>query len=291
MHLEAGNVKLDRRIERRELTTDEINCLIKFTSTSGIASKPTSLQRATLYLTALGTGLRASELSNLTKQHLLLDDELPSITVDAVHDKSRRGYELQISRALANVLQTYCCQMKLDQSLWPGKWAAQKRASKILKHDLRLTRQTWIDAADSETEKQQREDSELLKYRNRNGQADFHSLRHTYLSRLGCSGASVKIMQDLARHSTPELTISRYTHTNKQDLHQAVELMDQDIIQESDAKQGESLVATLVAHISDDKGKKKQISDDNSGQQSTENQQMSESSNAFAEQRVAEKSR
>ena len=49
-----------------------------------------------------------------------------------------------------------------------------------------------------------------------------HSLRHTYLSRLGCSGASPKVMQMLARHSTVELTLGRYTHAGLFDLSSAV---------------------------------------------------------------------
>ncbi len=49
-----------------------------------------------------------------------------------------------------------------------------------------------------------------------------HLLRHTYLSRLGRSGASPKVMQKLARHSTVELTLGRYTHAGLFDLSSAV---------------------------------------------------------------------
>ena len=67
------------------------------------------------------------------------------------------------------------------------------------------------------------EKTDFLKYRDRDDQqADFHSLRHTFLSRLGRSGASAKVMQRLARHSTVELTIGRYTHAGLFDLSAAV---------------------------------------------------------------------
>ncbi len=48
--------------------------------------------------------------------------------------------------------------------------------------------------------------------------ADFHSLRHTYISRLVAGNASVKVCQELARHSTPTLTTGRYAHARLHDL-------------------------------------------------------------------------
>ncbi len=42
--------------------------------------------------------------------------------------------------------------------------------------------------------------------------ADFHSLRHTFISNLTKGGASPKVAQSLARHSTIGLTMDTYTH-------------------------------------------------------------------------------
>jgi integrase/recombinase XerD len=44
--------------------------------------------------------------------------------------------------------------------------------------------------------------------------ADFHSLRGLYITTLIMSGVDPKTAQELARHSTPTLTIGRYTRTN-----------------------------------------------------------------------------
>ncbi len=64
----------------------------------------------------------------------------------------------------------------------------------------------------------------FLPYRDSEGQpADFHALRHTFLSRLDRSGASAKVMQRLARHSTVGLTLNRDTHAGLFDLQAAVE--------------------------------------------------------------------
>ena len=51
---------------------------------------------------------------------------------------------------------------------------------------------------------------------------DFHSLRVTYISQLVASGASVKVCQELARHSTPSLTIGVYAKASLHDIKGAV---------------------------------------------------------------------
>src|SRR5262249_15087890 len=53
--------------------------------------------------------------------------------------------------------------------------------------------------------------------------ADFHSFRHLYVSRVVRSGATPKVAQTLARHSTVQLTIGRYAHAGLHDLAAAVD--------------------------------------------------------------------
>ena len=43
--------------------------------------------------------------------------------------------------------------------------------------------------------------------------ADFHSLRHTFITNLAASGRHPKTAQILARHSSITLTLDRYTHS------------------------------------------------------------------------------
>jgi hypothetical protein len=52
--------------------------------------------------------------------------------------------------------------------------------------------------------------------------ADFHSLRHTYLTMLGRHGVDLRTAQELAGHSTPLLT-ARYSHRRLYDLAGAIE--------------------------------------------------------------------
>ena len=44
---------------------------------------------------------------------------------------------------------------------------------------------------------------------------DFHALRHTYITMLAKSGAPLKVVQEMARHSDPKLTLGCYTHDDK----------------------------------------------------------------------------
>jgi site-specific recombinase XerD len=55
--------------------------------------------------------------------------------------------------------------------------------------------------------------------------ADFHALRHTYISRLVTSGANIKVVQELARHSSPLLTLGRYAHVQLVDQTRALDAL------------------------------------------------------------------
>ncbi len=89
----------------------------------------------------------------------------------------------------------------------------------MLKADLQAARAAWIDVADDDAEREERNRSDFLTWQDSAGRyADFHALRHTSLSRLGRSGATPKVLQTLARHSTVELTIGRYCHAGLFDL-------------------------------------------------------------------------
>ncbi|MCL2646001.1 MAG: tyrosine-type recombinase/integrase [Phycisphaerales bacterium] len=79
------------------------------------------------------------------------------------------------------------------------------------------------EANDNAELREQRETSDFLAATDASGRiVDFHSLRHTYITRLVQSGASVKVAQELARHSTPTLTLGRYAHLGLHDTSAAL---------------------------------------------------------------------
>ncbi|HKM54691.1 MAG TPA: tyrosine-type recombinase/integrase, partial [Isosphaeraceae bacterium] len=64
-----------------------------------------------------------------------------------------------------------------------------------------------------------------IAYTTDEGTADFHALRHTYITALAKSNAPVKIVQTLARHSTPVLTLGVYAHVGLYDQAPALDAL------------------------------------------------------------------
>jgi site-specific recombinase XerD len=62
-----------------------------------------------------------------------------------------------------------------------------------------------------------------IAYRDEEGrQRDFHALRHSYITAVVSSGASIKVAQGLARHSTSALTLDRYAASIPSEMTAAV---------------------------------------------------------------------
>ncbi len=119
----------------------------------------------------------------------------------------------------------------------------------MLRSDLKAARADWIAEARNDEERQVRSESDFLRYRNAAGEvADFHSTRHTFISGIVAGGASVKVAQELARHSTPTLTIGRYSHTRLHDVAAAL-----DSLPDLDATQPVNQPAMLAATGTDGK--------------------------------------
>ena len=96
-------------------------------------------------------------------------------------------------------------------------FAMPDKPIKLIRTDLDAAREAWIKEARSKEERLARRQSDFLAYRDGAGRVvAFHALRHTYISRLVASGAGLKVAQELARHSTPTLTLGRYAHVQLQ---------------------------------------------------------------------------
>jgi site-specific recombinase XerD len=208
-HLSKLNEQVDVRRERRTLTAAEIGTLIDTTDKSTeIVRELAGPDRAMLYLVAVNTGYRASELASLTSRSLLLEANPPMIVVEAEFSKRRREEAQPIPTWLADRLRTWLAKrpaqetlfVELDgQPLWPGSW--RRHAAEMLREDLEAAGIEYRDAAD--------------------GVFDFHSFRHQYISTLANS-KPIPVAQRLARHSTSKLT-DRYTHVALHDIVGAVE--------------------------------------------------------------------
>ena len=68
--------------------------------------------------------------------------------------------------------------------------------------------------------------SDFLKPVDREGKVlDFHSLRHTFISRMVRAGVNPKDAQTLARHSVITLTMDRYAHVDRKDVAAALSMV------------------------------------------------------------------
>ena len=225
-HLEGGNVKLDRRHERRELADGELARLFETARTAGPFRGLAGLDREILYVVAVYTGLRASELASLTPASFTLSDR-PTVTVAAAYSKHRREDVLPLHSDAVRLLRPWLEQRPAAAPLWPGKWASGCQAGSMLKRDLAAARVSWVAEADPDSrERSNRESSDFLKATDAAGRVvDFHCLRHTFITRLVKAGVKPKDAQTLARHSTITLTMDRYAHVGIRDVATALDLL------------------------------------------------------------------
>jgi integrase/recombinase XerD len=176
-----------------------------------------------LYALALYTGLRASELASLTPASFRLDADPPTVTVQAGYSKRRREDTVPLHPSLAERLRAWLPGRPTDGSLWAGRWAAHNEVGDMIRRDLENARTRWIREATNPAERTEWEASDFLTYRNSQGQtADFHALRHTFITNLVKAGVQPKDAKELARHSTITLTMDRYAHVGLKDSATAV---------------------------------------------------------------------
>ena len=198
--LRRVNAAPDLRRERRALADEECRKLLKRTAESEkVHHGMDGPERALLYRLALESGLRWSELRSLKVGNLDLDGKPPTVRVEAAYTKNGREDALPVRPATAELLGEHC-RLKTPGARLFGMW--QTHGGEMLRDDLGAA---GVDYEDD-----------------RGRVADFHALRHTFVSNLARSGVHPKVAQDLARHSDIKLTMSTYTHTLMESRAQAV---------------------------------------------------------------------
>jgi site-specific recombinase XerD len=219
-----ANSETDVRHARRDFRPEELALLFQAARHSAETIRCLSgSDRHFLYLTACATGFRASELASLTPESFSLNGDTPTIKVQAACTKNRKEAVQPLPLDVAAVLRGYLASKLAAVPLWPDNPKAPTESwrlhgAEMIRRDLARARQGWLQSFHDARQRAEMEESDFLSYRDSEGRyADFHALRHSYISMIGRSGASPKEHQDLARHSTYGLT-SRYTHTRFYDL-------------------------------------------------------------------------
>ena len=195
------NAAVDVRRTRRELTAEELRLLLVGTRASqGTFRGLTGSDRYFLYLAAAGTGFRANALANLTPAMFDLEAETPIVTLAARFNKSRKLKVQPLPADVAIALRDFIAGKPANAPLWGETWAKDHRGAEMLRADLEAVGIPYVVEGPDGPE-----------------YADFHALRHTYLTMLGRNGVDLRTAQELAGHSTPLLT-ARYSHRRLYDL-------------------------------------------------------------------------
>ena len=212
-HLAKVRVDADVRHARRALSPDEFDRLLAAARAGGVFRRLAGGDRAALYVTAGMTGLRASELASLTPDSFALDAPTPAVTVEAAYSKRKRRDVVPLHPALVEALRPFLASKPAGSRVWPGKWALHSEAVDMMRRDLASARATWLAEAADPAYRARREASDFLAYESAKGEfADFHSLRHRFVTELVKAGVMPKDAKELARHSTITLTMDRYAH-------------------------------------------------------------------------------
>jgi excisionase family DNA binding protein len=205
-HMTVEGVTADRRHDRRELTAAELRRVLAVTRASGRSFRGLSGEdRFHLYAAACGTGFRASALASLTPESFDLDGDMPAVTLAARYAKNRKMKVQPLPADIADLLRVYLAGKLAGLPVWGGTWAADHRGAEMLRGDLDAAGVPYAVPGP---------DGPLF--------ADFHALRHSYLTLGGRAGIDLRTLQELAGHSTPTLT-ARYSHRRLHDLAGAVE--------------------------------------------------------------------
>ncbi|MBX9792233.1 MAG: site-specific integrase [Pirellulales bacterium] len=176
---------------RRALTLAELTSLVR-------TAEHRNPARALLYRLAVGTGLRRNELKSLRVRHLRLDDSLPTLHLPGEHTKNGKDAVIPIVPWLVQALQV------VVQSKEPNDAVVR------IPHDILRRFKGDLNAAG-------------IAFADADGRrADFHSLRKCCATLLTIQGVHPRVVQQILRHSTLDLTMTTYTDGSLLPLGEAV---------------------------------------------------------------------
>ncbi len=198
--LRGFNTAIDRRHNRRALTDEELGRIFAAAHNGPTIRDCPGAERALIYRLAVLTGLRANEIRTLTKSSFELDTPLPTVTVEAAFSKHRRKDVQPIPQELVPCLRDHL-RPKTEEEL----------AFRMLANPIEGLKQDLAAAG--------------VEYHTKEGYADFHALRHTYITRLVKAGVNSKTAQTLARHQDVSLTLNVYSHVELIDRAAALRLL------------------------------------------------------------------
>lgn len=212
--LSMFNAAEDRRRERRALMPDEVIKLIRTTAGGPTRRRFSGRERALIYQVALETGLRRSEIQALRWRCFDLSTDEPTVNIEAKNAKNRDADILPLRPALATKLAAWrtSCDGGPDDHAFTQA-ASWRDTHIIIAQDLAAAGipagRTILDGG----------------VKRRVDVVDFHSLRTSFITGLCRGGVHPRKAQQLARHSSIDLTMNVYTNLRTTELASAVAVL------------------------------------------------------------------
>src|SRR5262249_2351406 len=138
------NLNEDRRHDRRTLSVEELQRLIRAAHDGTPFRKMTGPLRALCYRMAASTGLRYSELASLTPRSIDLDSKPAKVCVKAEFTKNREKALLTIPDDVAEDLRPHVATLKRDEPVFP---LAKDSGARMLRLDLEAAGIAYRDDA------------------------------------------------------------------------------------------------------------------------------------------------
>jgi site-specific recombinase XerD len=204
-------VTRDRRHDRRVLTSEEFTRLIQATGASEKTIQGLSgPDRRMLYLLLSSTGLRLRAAMLLTPNNYQLDARPATLTVPAHHSKNKKVATKILPSALVPSLKKYLEPRNPELPLFaPSGKVCDSQPIAMLRHDLKSAGIPY-----SVTDR-----DNVTRY------ADFHSLKHKFISDLVAAGVPMATIRELADHASITTT-QRYCHSDQDQKTKAVESLN-----------------------------------------------------------------
>ncbi|MDZ4852844.1 MAG: tyrosine-type recombinase/integrase [Pirellulaceae bacterium] len=192
IHLSMRNIQTDIRHPRRALSDDEFTRLEYAARMSPKAIEGMiGEERAFLYRMARSTGLRKGELGSLHLGSFFLQE--PShLIVEAAYSKHRERDTVYLHPDFISEINGQLASLAPGEPLFP--LLSQRKTADMIQADLKVAG---------------------IAYKDEHGRfADFHALRHTFVTKAWETNAPANVVMNLARHKDIATTM-RYTHKDQ----------------------------------------------------------------------------
>jgi integrase len=161
-HLSKMNADLDRRRIPRPLSMDEFGRILRAAESGPEIQTVSGPDRAILYIVGAYTGYRRNEIGSVTRQSFNFAAEPPTLTVAAGYSKHRRDDVIPLRADFAERIRNWLAGKKRVSPDTPLFEITDKRTAEMIRKDLGSARKNWLEEAQSDTERKQRDESSFL---------------------------------------------------------------------------------------------------------------------------------